>query len=400
VNIIEQGNLSLVQGIRASGVHCGIKTSTKRDLALVFSESPATAAGVFSSNRIVAAPLSVTREHLSARQAQAIIANSGIANAATGERGIEDARRIAHLTASGLNIPEHSVIVASTGMIGRFLPMERIASGIHEAICALSKDGGMDAAEAIMTTDTYPKQLAVRIHLEGRPVILAGMAKGAGMIQPDLATMLAFLATDAAVEWDFLQDALRNTVAKTFNCITVDGDTSTNDMAIILANGLSGNTRITARSSHAGPFLEALDLVCRRLSLMIVEDGEGATKLVSIEVRGANSRGDARAIAFRIANSLLVKTSLYGRMCNWGRIMAVVGSSGIPVDPDRIDIFYGNVQVVRHGLGLGREKEAESLLGSREVSISIDLHLADAGETIWTTDLSPEYVHINADYAT
>ncbi|MGA1794263.1 MAG: bifunctional glutamate N-acetyltransferase/amino-acid acetyltransferase ArgJ [bacterium] len=400
MKIIEQGNLALVKGIQASGIHCGIKTSTKKDLALVFSESPAHAAGVFSSNRIIAAPLVVTREHLSAGQAQAIIANSGIANAATGQRGIDDARRMAHLTASSLNIPEDSVVVASTGMIGRFLPMKRIESGIREAVCALSTDGGADAAEAIMTTDTCPKHLAVRINLEGRAVTLAGMAKGAGMIQPDMATMLAFLATDAAVERDFLRDALRDTVARTFNCITIDGDTSTNDMVVILANGLSGNTPISARSNLAQPFMDALELVCSRLSLMIVEDGEGATKLVSIEVRGAKTHGDARAIAFRIANSPLVKTSLYGRRCNWGRIMAAAGSSGVAVDPDRIDIFYGNVQVVRNGLGLGREKEAEALLGSRQVALAIDLHLGDGGETVWTSDLSPEYIHINADYAT
>lgn len=400
MKIIEQGNLALVKGIRASGIHCGIKTSKKRDLALVFSESPARAAGVFTSNRIIAAPLVVTREHLSAGQAQAIVANSGIANAATGQRGIDDARRMARLTASSLNIPENSVIVASTGMIGRFLPMERIDSGIREAACALSTDGGADAAEAIMTTDTFPKHLAVRIDLDGCAVTLAGMAKGAGMIQPNMATMLAFLATDAAVEGDFLRDALRDAVARTFNCITVDGDTSTNDMVVILANGLSGNTPINARSSQAQPFLDALELVCSRLSLMIVEDGEGATKLVSIEVRGANTRSDANAIAFRIANSPLVKTSLYGRRCNWGRIMAAAGSSGVAVDQDRIDIFYGNVQVVRNGLGLGREKEAESLLGSRQVRLTIDLHMGDAAETVLTTDLSPEYIHINADYAT
>jgi glutamate N-acetyltransferase/amino-acid N-acetyltransferase len=280
--------------------------------------------------------------------------------------------------------------------------MEKIASGIQRAVSSLSKEGGKDAAEAIMTTDTFPKHTAVQFEIGDSPVLMAGMAKGAGMIRPNMATMLAFLVTDAAVEKSFLQEALQNTVKKTFNRITVDGDTSTNDMVILLANGLSHTPNISSRSQGKDVFVEALEYVCERLSFMIVSDGEGATKLVGIHVIGTKSDSDASRIAFRIAESLLVKTSLYGRSCNWGRVMAAAGSAGVPIEPEKIDIFYGSVQVVHLGLGLGSdtEKEAESYLRSQEVDITIDLHMGTGNATVRTTDLSPEYVHINAEYKT
>ncbi len=400
MRIIKQGNLTVVKGIKASGIHCGIKSGRKKDLALVYSESPATAAGVFTSNCITAAPISVSKENLLDHQAQAVIINSGIANSATGEKGIEDSRQMAFLTASALNIPASSVIVASTGLIGHFLPMDKIASGIDKAVSSLSTKGGKEAAQAIMTTDTFTKEIAVRFEIAGFPVILAGMAKGAGMIRPNMATMLAFLVTDAAIQGNFLQEVLRNAVEKTFNRITVDGDTSTNDMVVMLANGLSGIEEIAPQSKDIDTFTEALDFVCEKLSLMIVKDGEGATKLVSINVTGALTETEAGKIAFRIAESPLVKTSLYGRSCNWGRVMAAAGSAGVSIDPGKIGIFYGPVQVVRKGLGLGSdsEKAAESHLKSKEVSISVDLHVGKASITIRTTDLSPEYIHINADY--
>lgn len=402
MKIVEQGSLTLVRGIKASGIHCGIKSGKKKDLALIYSDSNATAAGVFTTNVVFAAPVYVSRKNLLDNNAQAIIINSGIANSATGEKGIKDAHQMAYLTASALNIPQSSVIVASTGLIGRFLPMKKIASGINKAVSSLSKDGGKEAAEAIMTTDTFPKHIAVQFKLAGSLVTIAGMAKGAGMIRPDMATMLAFLVTDADVTGNLLRKILEDAVKKTFNRITVDGDTSTNDMVIILANGLSGSKTISSRSKDAEKFIEAIEYVCENLSLMIVRDGEGATKLIRIDIMGARTETDASEIAFRIAESPLVKTSLYGKKCNWGRVIAAVGSAGVSIDPKKIDIFFGSIQVVRNGLGLGskKEKEAEAYLLSKEVCISVDLHLGKAVGTVWTTDLSPEYISINADYTT
>jgi glutamate N-acetyltransferase/amino-acid N-acetyltransferase len=308
---------------------------------------------------------------------------------------------MAKLTASALRISPDSVIVASTGCIGQFLPMEKIASGINNAVSSLSKDGGEDAAEAILTTDTFSKQIAVRIEMAGFNVTIAGVAKGAGMIKPDMATMLAFLVTDANVAGSFLRKVLKNAVKKTFNRISVDGDTSTNDMVTIMANGNSGSETISSGGSKdADKFIEAVEYICHRLSLMIVSDGEGATKLIRIDVTGARTEADASKIAFRIADSPLVKTSFYGKKCNWGRLIAAVGSAGIPIDPQKIDISYGSIQVVRNGIGLGpeKEKEAETFLLKKDISICVDLHIGDAAGTVWTTDLSPDYIHINADY--
>jgi glutamate N-acetyltransferase/amino-acid N-acetyltransferase len=401
VKIIEQGPLTLAAGIKASGIHCGIKSGKKRDLALIYSDTQATAAGVFTSNFAIAAPVIVSRENLLDNHAQAIIINSGIANSATGEKGIQDARQMANLSASALNIPPSSVIVASTGVIGQFLPMDKIASGINEAVSSLSKDGGKEAAEAILTTDTFSKQIAVRLELAGSSVTIAGMAKGAGMIRPDMATMLAFLVTDANVTGNLLGKIIKNAVKKTFNRISIDGDTSTNDMVIIMANGLAGSKTISSGGSKdADKFIEAVEYVCKRLSLMIVSDGEGATKVIRINIMGARTETDASKIAFRIAESPLVKTSIFGKRCNWGRIMAAVGSSGVWIDPNKIDIFYGSIQVVRNGLGFGsvKEKEAETYLLTKDVCICVDLHLGEDSGTVWTTDLTPDYIYINADY--
>jgi glutamate N-acetyltransferase/amino-acid N-acetyltransferase len=280
--------------------------------------------------------------------------------------------------------------------------MKKIASGINKAVLSLSTEGGNEAAEAIMTTDTFPKHIAVQFKVSDSLVTLAGMAKGAGMIRPNMATMLAFLVTDAAVDENLLQTTIQKAVNKSFNRITVDGDTSTSDMAIILANGLSGTKTISSHSKDVSKFIEAVEYVCQKLSLMIVRDGEGATKLIRINVMGARTETDASKIAFRIAESPLVKTSIYGKNCNWGRILAAVGSTDVSIDPNKIDIFYGSIQVVRNGVGTGleKEKEVESYLLSKEVIISIDLHLEKAAATVWTTDLSPEYIHINADYET
>ncbi len=401
MKIIEKGDITLVRGIKASGINCGIKQSRK-DIALIFSRIPATAAGVFTQNYIIAAPVLVTKEHLHNHMAQAIIANSGIANAATGQKGIEDARQMASLVAASLNILPSNVIVASTGKIGEYLPMENIASGIPRAVASLSEEGGESAAEAILTTDTCSKRIAVQFDIEGATITIAGIAKGAGMIRPNMATMLSFILTDALIDGNYLQEALFNAADRTFNRITVDGDTSTNDMVIVLANGLSGGSAIVPKSKGMERFKNGLEYICHRLALMIVNDGEGATKAICVTVKGAGTEIEAKKVAFRIAESLLVKTSLYGGDCNWGRILAAAGSSGVEIDPQKIDISYGPVQVVKGGIGLGDEqcKRAVSYLASKEIEIVVDLNIADKGSFVWTTDLSPEYVHLNADYIT
>lgn len=399
MKIIEKGTLTLVRGIKASGIHCGIKPA-KKDLALIFSQNPSTAAGVYTQNCVVAAPVLVTKENLKDQQAQAIVVNSGIANAATGKKGIEDAIKMASVSAAALNILPSSVVVASTGRIGVPLPMENITSGIHKAATCLSEKGGEAAAQAILTTDTHPKTLAVELQIDGSTVTLAGMAKGAGMIRPNMATMLSFIVTDAAVDANVLQEALHKAVEKTFNRITVDGDTSTNDMVVLLANGLSGIRRITKNSKQMQTFINALEYVCHRLALMIVSDGEGATKVICIRVIGTHSQTQALKIAFRIAQSPLVKTSINGRTCNWGRIVAATGSAGVPIDPGKIDIYYGPVQVVHNGSGLGlnKEQQADAYLESKKINITVKLNLGKGAASVWTTDLSCEYIHINASY--
>jgi len=391
--------LSLVRGILTAGVSCGIKKN-KKDLAIIYSEVECTAAGVFTINPFRAAPVIVSEAHLQDSRAQAIIANSGSANACTGAQGLEDARNMAAIGAEALHIASNRIIVASTGMIGRRLPMDKIRDGILAASAKLSRDGSAEAAEAIMTTDTFAKSAAVEFDLSGSRVNLAGIAKGAGMIKPNMATMLSFLCTDVSIEARLLNKALRQAVDQSFHAITIDGDTSTNDMVVILANGLAQNPCLmTEDSSDFARFQEALNYVTLKLAKMIVKDGEGATKFVEIKVKRARNRDEARQIAYSVAESPLVKTSFSGGRCMWGRILAAVGYSGIPVEPDKVSVFFGPVQVVSKGVGTGKEVEANGIMEGKEIQIVIDLDLGQEEATIYTCDLSTEYVNINMGYS-
>lgn len=393
-----EGGICAVPAVRAAGVHCGIKPE-KPDLAVVVSDRRATVAGVFTTNRMTAAHILLDQKHLKRGWLNALVANSGNANACTGRRGLKDAEAMATLVAELVGCHPQEVYVASTGVIGKNLPMDEVAEGIRASVERLSPQGGHEAALAIMTTDTFPKEAAVAFAWQGKKVHVGGMAKGAGMISPNMATMLAFLATDFVAPGPILQRVLRRSVARSFNRITVDGDMSTNDTVLLFANGASG-VKLDERALPL--FQEALDRVTLALAKMIVRDGEGATKLVEIRVKGAWSLKDAERVARAVANSPLVKTAFFGQDCNWGRIMAALGASGAPFRADRVDISFDGTKVVRGGRGLGEERElaAQELMKRREFTLTIDLHQGKGEAVIWTTDLTHEYITINSSYRT
>ena len=391
------GGITAVPGILAAGLHAGIKPPPARDLALVYSSNPATAAGVFTTNRIVGAPVKVTRERIRSGVAQAIVASSGCSNVATGEQGIRDAREMTEIVAKHLRIPDERVLVASTGVIGRYLPMEKIRPALPKLVKGLSPEGSRAAAEGIMTTDTHPKEAALRVEIGGRRVTIGGIAKGTGMIHPMMATMFCFVATDLAVEREGLQGAIRRAVTGSFNRISVDGDRSTSDTVIILANGLAENRALARGDRRLRPFQQALDALTQRLAVMLVKDGEGATLVIDVRVRGAKTRGDAELAARSIANSNLFKTAMAGRDPNWGRVMSALGAAGVAVQEDRVAIWYGEEQVaaggrLREGVRWDRVK-AE--LAKPEVAVTVDLGLGSAQDHIWTCDLTTDYVKIN-----
>lgn len=396
-----EGGVTAVPGILAAGIHGGIKAGGKRDLALVYSSVPAAAAAVFTTNRIQGAPIKVSREHLKGGAAQAIVASSGNANVATGEQGVKDALEMAQLVAAALRIPVGRVLVASTGIIGQPLPMEKIRAALPKLVKALSPQGSRHAAEGIMTTDPHPKEAALRVEIGGRSITLGGIAKGAGMVHPRMATMLCFLATDLAIAQDALQAALRRAVAGSFNRISVDGDRSTSDTVFVLANGLAENRPVRRGGRGFRAFQQALETLAQRLALMLVRDGEGATRIVEVQVRGARSRRDAEVAARAIANSLLVKTALAGEDPNWGRVIAALGASGAAVEEDRVALWFGDEQVVAGGRlreGALRER-MKAELAKKEVLIQVDLGLGHARDRIWTCDLTEEYVKINTRYS-
>ncbi len=394
-----EGGITAVRGVWAAGVHCGIKKA-KPDLALIRTAGSNPVAGVFTTNRVKAAPVIWCQRRLKGGRLSAIVVNSGNANACTGLQGMKDAETMANLTAAALGCQVEETFVCSTGVIGQSLPMERVAQGIREAASRLREDGGPEAARAIMTTDTVPKEAAVGIDLAGRRVSVGGMTKGAGMIAPRMATMLAFLATDAHVEASDLQGLLVEAVERSFHCITVDGDTSTNDTVLCFATGHAGGSPVHPRAAGWEVFRDAVFQVTQTLAQKIVADGEGATKLVTIRVTGAPSTEAAHGIAFRVANSPLVKTAFFAQDCNWGRIMAAVGSSGVDMDPDRVDISIGEIPVVSGGIGLGTEAEkvAHQAMGHREFAVTIDLKLGEGEAVVWTADLSYDYVRANVAY--
>ncbi|HBC92123.1 MAG TPA: ornithine acetyltransferase, partial [Pelotomaculum sp.] len=365
------------------------------------SVGPAAAAGVFTLNKVKAAPLLVTMRNLSAGTAQAVVVNSGNANACNGEQGLRDAQAMAAATAEVLGIPAEAVLVASTGVIGRKMPMEKILLGIRAAAGQVAPGNGSLAAQAIMTTDTFPKEAAVRLELGGKQVTIGAMAKGSGMIHPNMATMLCFIATDAAVAPGGLKQALQYAADRSFNLVTVDGDTSTNDMAVILANGTAGNGVIREEDGDYVNFREALTEVCASLARDIARDGEGATKLIIVEVLGAAAEKDARQAAKAVAGSSLVKAAVFGRDANWGRILCAAGYSGADFDPEKVDIFLGDEQVARDGGSIDfSEERALEILKKDTVKITLNLNSGACGATAWGCDLSYDYIKINADYRT
>jgi glutamate N-acetyltransferase/amino-acid N-acetyltransferase len=392
------GNATSAKGFRAAGIHCGIKRE-KADLALLVSEVTASAAGVFTTNKVKAAPVRYTQRAIAGGRAQAIVVNSGNANACTGDPGLADAAEMAKLAGNALTIDADLVLVASTGVIGVSLPMDAIRSGIPRTARELSSDGTA-AANAILTTDNFPKTAAARLEIDGVEVTIGGMAKGAGMIHPNLATTLCFLTTDASVPPAVLRGALKRAVSESFNAITVDGDTSTNDTVLLLANGLAGGPSITNGESLTR-FTEGLTRVAGELARMVVRDGEGATKLVEIAVEGAASDLEARQAAMTVASSLLVKTALHGGDPNWGRILAALGRSGVEMNEATTDVSFGDLSVVRGGLGVpGIASAAAAVLQEKEITVRIGLKVGDGHARVWTSDLSEEYVRINGSYTT
>jgi len=384
-----------------------LKTDGALDLSLICADVPCAAAAMFTTNRVEAAPVLYDRELLQTRQrVQAVVINSGIANACTGERGLRNVQQVAEWVGGALCIPSSAVFVMSTGVIGQHLPMSKIATGIADASRVLSTDGGYAAARAIMTTDTRPKEAGAQVEIGGKTVTIAGMCKGAGMIHPNMATMLAMLVTDGAVERDVLQSALETVVDRTFNMITVDGDTSTNDTVLLLANGKAKNAMLADRASvDYQALVDGLLPVATALAQSIVRDGEGASKFVTIQVTGAPSSRGAKRVAKTIANSTLVKTAIYGEDANWGRVICAAGYSGVEIDPGRLSLRLenesGSLHLVQDGAPLELdERRAAAILAGDEVTWRLDLGLGRAEATVWTCDLTHAYVDINAHYRT
>ena len=391
-----------IKGFQFSAVEAAIKKPGRLDLALIFSETPAAVAAVYTTNKVKAAPVLLDMERTRNGSCQAIVVNSGNANACTGPRGMDDARETTRLVAEGLGIPDEAVLVSSTGVIGVPLPMERIRAGIRPLVDGLSGGTLDEVARAIMTTDTFPKLESRKGSAGGKEYTIAGIAKGAGMIMPNMATMLAFIVTDAAVEPAWLRTVFAAGIERSFNAITVDGDTSTNDTAVIMANGAAGNPPLTGSADGAADFVRLLDEVLLALAKLIVRDGEGATKFVEITVRGARSDADAKRAAMAVANSCLVKTAFFGQDANWGRIFAAVGYSGADVEPERTELFFDDVLMVKNGVFAGGDAEARGteILKQKEFKVVVDLHLGGGAATVYTSDLSYDYVKINADYRT
>ncbi|MBI4767560.1 MAG: bifunctional glutamate N-acetyltransferase/amino-acid acetyltransferase ArgJ [Deltaproteobacteria bacterium] len=393
-----------VPGFLASAVSAQVKKGhTRPDLGLIFSEVPAVTSGVFTRNLVKAAPVQIDLGRIVERKGRAVLVNSGNANACTGAAGLRDARKLSLKVSQTLSIPDSQVFLASTGVIGQRLPLPRMMKAVPALAHSLSPDGLPAVAQAIMTTDTFPKLVSEEISVGRKKVRIVGMAKGAGMLHPDMATMLCFVLTDLAVSPALLDRFLRKATDQSFNRITVDGDTSTNDLILVMANGLAGNPVLDQpRTNGARLFSSALDQVLFELARMCVRDGEGATKDITLQVQGARNEEEARILALTVAHSPLVKTALFGQDANWGRILAALGRSGVSFDPERVDIYFDRVQIVKNGISKGPKEEvrAGAVLKKRSLTIRIDLHQGSAETRIYTCDLSLDYVRINADYRT
>jgi glutamate N-acetyltransferase/amino-acid N-acetyltransferase len=388
-------------GIKAAGVNCGIRLNRK-DLALIYSDKLAEAAAMYTTNKFKAAPLVVTEKNLSLSggKLKAVLINSGIANACTGEKGLKDAWETVSYVSQGLNIKKEYVVVFSTGKIGEFLPLNKIKAGVEKAISGLDYAGGEEAAEAILTTDTRKKEVAVNFTLGGKEVRIGGMAKGSGMIHPNMATMLGLVTSDISISQELLKSALQQAVEKTFNMISVDGDTSTNDMVVVMANGLAENRMMEEKEDNYYKFYQALYFVIEYLAKCIVKDGEGATKMIEVEVKNALSFVEAKKVAKAVINSPLVKTAIFGSDPNWGRILAAVGYSGAEVVADKVDLYLKE-KIVENGqpLKFSRQNIHEYLNSSNEIKIVIDLKMGEENATAWGCDLTYDYVKINTKYS-
>jgi len=389
-----------VPGFKAAGIAAGIKKTQAKDLALLYSETPAVAAGVFTQNRVKAAPVQISLERVKSGKAQAVLINSGSANACTGRRGLEDARRLSRLLSAALKTHPDKVLLASTGVIGKPLPMAQIENHLPILISALSPMGLEEAARAIMTTDTFPKAAIIRSRINGKEITIAGIAKGAGMIGPHMATLLSFVLTDAVISPPALKRALKDGVEQSFNRITVDGDASTNDTLLALANGKAENAPIREKTPGFKQFSALLGGVLLSLAKMIARNGEGATKFVEVVVENAKTAEDAKKAARAIAESPLVKTAFFGADANWGRILCAAGYSGAIFDPSKVDVFFDHVDLVRRGQGTGvaKEEQATIVMKKSEYQVRVDFHQGKGRASIYTCDFSLDYVKINASY--
>jgi len=398
------GGVTAPNGFLASGIHCGLKKSNlKKDLALIYSEVPAAAAGMYTKNKVKGAPIYITKEHLTNKKAQAIIINSGNANTCNGDDGLHKAKKMTSLQAKELKLKTDDILVASTGVIGVPLNIDAIKNGIPLLTEKLSKEGFDDASSAIMTTDTFKKQLALEFYIGEKKVTIGSMAKGSGMIEPNMGTMLSFITTDLSISPKLLDEALKSSVTVTYNRVSVDGDTSTNDMILILANGLAENPTITEKDENYDIFLKALTTLNTIMAKNIAKDGEGATKLLECQIIGASTEEDAVVLGKSVINSSLVKTAMFGSDANWGRILCALGYTKIDFDPEKVDVSFespaGSIKVCEAGSSLPFDEDnAKKILSENEIIIKVNLFLGDYSAYVWGCDLSYEYVKINGDY--
>lgn len=393
--------VTFAKGFTAAGVKAGIKKSGNLDVAVIYTKTQAVVAGTFTQNKVAAAPVYVSKEVVATGTAHAIVANAGCANACTGQQGLDDAHKMAQIAADELGVNADDVIVGSTGVIGVSLPMDKLEAGIKDAVANLSADGSGNAGRAIITTDTHSKSVTCEFELSGKTVRMGAIAKGSGMIRPNMATMLCYITTDIAIDQALLQKAVSGCVEKSFNMISVDGDMSTNDMVIVLANGESNNAKITEENADYQIFFDKLMMLCTELAKQIAADGEGASKFLTINVKGAKSFADAKTVGMAIANSPLVKTAFFGEDPNWGRVICAVGYSGADMVPEKTVVKFGGITIFANGTGATYDEKALAhVMKEKDIVIDIELNMGQEDATVWSCDLSYEYVKINGEYHT
>lgn len=393
--------VTFAKGFTAAGVKAGIKKSGNLDVAVIYTKTQAVVAGTFTQNKVAAAPVYVSKEVVATGTAHAIVANAGCANACTGQQGLDDAHKMAQIAADELGVNADDVIVGSTGVIGVSLPMDKLEAGIKDAVANLSADGSDNAGRAIITTDTHSKSVTCEFELSGKTVRMGAIAKGSGMIRPNMATMLCYITTDIAIDQALLQKAVSGCVEKSFNMISVDGDMSTNDMVIVLANGEANNAKITEENTDYQIFFDNLMMLCTELAKQIAADGEGASKFLTINVKGAKSFADAKTVGMAIANSPLVKTAFFGEDPNWGRVICAVGYSGADMVPEKTVVKFGGITIFANGTGATYDEKALAhVMKQKDIVIDIELNMGQEDATVWSCDLSYEYVKINGEYHT